>query len=515
MPATLEAPSYGNLIPQPEQMLAIVLASSEWPDYPAFQSSLSFERSARAIAAYLCDEHGPGIPNSNVKILIDSYEPASEILEQLHSFVEKRRGELKRQGTAATDLLIYYIGHGGFNGGNRYFLAVRRTNRVDPVGTSITAESLGHLIRERARDLRCYLVLDCCFAAAALTSFMSSGPLEVAGQQLANALPPDGDSFARAEGRVPEYGVGLLCASGAHDPAKALPNQQYTMFTGAVLELLRTGHPGAPKWLSLDHIQYFVKENLKEHFPEEAVFPQIHAPMQRAGRVDLVQLFPNPARLAKKGEPQQVDPALPPVPPPEPSSSAEGNLVIGRRLYSAGRYEEAAHFFALAAEQGSAAAQNRLGGCYHQGHGVQQSYTEAARCYRTAGDLGNADAEYNLGFLHMMGLGTPQSYAEAARLFKKASDQGNANARAGLGHLYEKGWGVRQSYLDAARLYRLAAHQENAFAQFCLGRLYENGIGVGRSIPLALNWYRRAARQKFKEAEVTLQRLENIGGSNC
>lgn len=478
---------------QPERTLAIVFGASEWPDYPDFIAAPSFGRSAREVADYLCDAKGLDLPRRNVQVLIDTFESASELVEQMHGFIQRRRAELRQSGTPATDLLIYYVGHGGFDSRDDFFLAIRRTSAFDPRGTSITAESLGHLIRERGERLRTFLVLDCCFAASMMKVFMSAGPLGVAGKRLDDILPPQGDTFR--PNRIPQHGLGLLCASGPREPAKAPPELPHTMFTGGVLEVLRNGDPGAPPWLSLDNLHRLVTERLTEKFADSAVIPQVYAPTQRMGRLDLIPLFPNPARRGSR-------------PPPAGPAPTENAVALGRKLEKAGLYAEAALAYTMAADQGDARAQNHLGALYERGQGVERSEANAARLYRRAADQGHAGARTNLGFLYLMGRGVQQSFSEAARLYRSAADQGHAGARTSLGWLYERGCGLPQSHVEAARLYRLAADQGEPHGEYHLGRLYEHGSGVDRSAADAVTWYRRAARQGHEEAQAALRRLE-------
>src|SRR5690349_10430022 len=157
---------------QRERTLAIVLGASEWPFYPDFHAAPSFRRSALEIAEYLRGRNGLNLSPRNMKVLIDSFDDAPEILRQLRDFIRHRREDLKKLGAPATDLLFYYVGHGGFADGDAFFLSIRSTHEDDPLATSITAESLGRMIREGAAGLRTYLVLDCCFAASASKVFM-------------------------------------------------------------------------------------------------------------------------------------------------------------------------------------------------------------------------------------------------------------------------------------------------------------------------------------------------------
>ena len=302
-PAKAPPPATGQPDPEHpvlhrEQTLAIVFGASEWPFYPDFQDAPSFRHSAHEMADYLRSPAGLNLPARNVKVLVDAFDPAPEILEQMWDFIRTHRAALAKDGTPATDLLLYYVGHGGFSDSDAFFLSTRSTNEDDPLATSITAESLGRLVREAASGLRTYVVLDCCFAASASKEFMSAGPVGVAGAQLAEVLPPQGDSAAAQGGQLPAYGTALLCASGPREPAKAPADLPFTMFTGGLLEVLRQGDPSAPAWLSLDDMQRLVRARLEARFGDKAVLPQVHAPQQRKGRVDLVPLFHNPARGA-------------------------------------------------------------------------------------------------------------------------------------------------------------------------------------------------------------------------
>ena len=221
--SVFDDPAADHLVLQREQTLAIVLGASEWPFYADFHDAPSFRHSAHDMADYLRAHDGLNLPARNVKVLVNSFDPAPEILEQMWEFIRTRRADLSRNGAPAADLLLYYVGHGGFSDSDAFFLSTRSTNEDDPLATSITAESLGRLVREAAAGLRTYILLDCCFAASASKVFMSGGPVGVAGAQLQDALPPQGDAAAHQNGALPAYGTALLCASGPRSPRKRRP----------------------------------------------------------------------------------------------------------------------------------------------------------------------------------------------------------------------------------------------------------------------------------------------------
>jgi len=144
--------------------------------------------------------------------------------------------------------------------------------------SSYPIKSLALTLREHARHLRRYLILDSCFAAAAYEAFMSP-PLEVACQKTLEEFP--------------RRGTALLCASGPRDPARILPTQQSTVFSDALLYVLRQGSPEEPEKLSLAQLGGLIRDQIKERNLTDAVRPEVHSPDQKEGDVATLPLFPN------------------------------------------------------------------------------------------------------------------------------------------------------------------------------------------------------------------------------
>ena len=266
----------------PGSTLAVILGASAWPGYDGFQSSPAFRNSAEAFRDYLLATDGLELPKKNVKFLFDVHDEPPDVLDDIIRFLRERMKALMDRGVDASDLIVYYVGHGGFaNPSSDYFLAMRSTRSADPYLSSLPIISLSRALNEAARHLRRYLILDCCFAAAAYKTFQADGPLSVAAGKVADAFP--------------KAGTALLCASGARDPAKAPPNLDRTMFTGALLATLADGDVAAPPRLSLQDVGHLVKRRIFENFATEGVCPEVLAPEQRLGRVDEVPIFPNAA----------------------------------------------------------------------------------------------------------------------------------------------------------------------------------------------------------------------------
>ena len=77
----------------------------------------------------------------------------------------------------------------------------------------------------------------------------------------------------------------------------------------------------------------------------------------------------------------------------------------------------------LAAEQGDASAQFRLGLLYDTGEGVPQDYQEAVKWYRLAAEQGNARAQGALGAMHAFGQGGGQDYVRAHKWVNLAASR--------------------------------------------------------------------------------------------
>ena len=201
-----------------------------------------------------------------------------------------------------------------------------------------------------------------------------------------------------------------------------------------------------------------------------------------------------------------------------PSAAAEGaeELYQKARQYSEGNGveqsdEKAAVYYQLAADQGHAGAQARLGFLYMDGIGVEQSYEKAEKYLRSAADQGDVNGQYGLGILYANGFGVGQSYEKAAEYYRSAADRGHAYAQYSLGWFYDKGAGVEQSYEKAAEYYRLAADQGHAAAQAELGRLYADGDGVEQSFEKAAEYMQLAADQGNAYAQYNLGWLYENG----
>ncbi|HET9832498.1 MAG TPA: SUMF1/EgtB/PvdO family nonheme iron enzyme, partial [Vicinamibacterales bacterium] len=281
--------------------LAILLGGSAWPKSPQLAASAAFASSALGFRQYLLDPNGFGLPEANVLDLFDSSKTAPEIVEQIQNYLR-----LRMSGSPAPrDLFLYYTGHGGFIGGRDYFLAVRSTIEGLEGSSSIRVSDLASALRNAARDVRRFLILDCCFAAAAFREFQST-PGAAARLQTLDAFP--------------KRGTTLLCSSSSRSVSIAPEGEQYTMFSGALLDVLRRGDAGIQASLSLEDVGLRVGDMIKRKYDDRGIRPEVHSPDQRDEDIARMPIFPNangaPVAVAVAGPPLAAAiPVVVPTPP--------------------------------------------------------------------------------------------------------------------------------------------------------------------------------------------------------
>jgi TPR repeat protein len=197
------------------------------------------------------------------------------------------------------------------------------------------------------------------------------------------------------------------------------------------------------------------------------------------------------------------------------SGDPAAQVELGGR-YDSGRNEvavddaQAAKWYRLAAEQGSAEAQWLLGASYDSGDGVPEDDAEAVRWYRLAAEQGDARGQWSLGTMFLVGTGVPKDDAEAVNWFQKAADQGYVYGQLYLGNMFFSGTGVPRDYAEALRWYRLAAEQGLSDAQVNLGMMYANGEGVPKNNAEAYFWLNLAASQGDRYTTIRRDELERV-----
>jgi serine/threonine protein kinase len=138
-----------------------------------------------------------------------------------------------------------------------------------------------------------------------------------------------------------------------------------------------------------------------------------------------------------------VPPRVPPVKPVEPSNTSTATVTPSTThpevLFAQGEafrngdgvpkdLHKAFVCYLLAAEQGLAGAQHRVGLAYSLGEGAVQNDSAAVAWYKKAAEQGFAKAEHDLGVCYVLGRGVEKDVQTGMNWWRKAADQGDQQA---------------------------------------------------------------------------------------
>ena len=204
-----------DLVGSGVRVLLIGTAAYTGPSLPALPA---VARSLSALAAVLRDRCGVG--ERQLRVLLDP--PDAQVMAEAVA---------QEAGQADSVLLIYYLGHGLLGSRDELYLAASSTDALTPGLAAHQALPFAAITEAltACRASSVVVVLDCCFSGRA--DFAMHGGVS------AFTLPA-------------AHGMYLL--SSAERLALSPPEQRYTLFTGAFIELLTNGDPLAPGLLTLD-----------------------------------------------------------------------------------------------------------------------------------------------------------------------------------------------------------------------------------------------------------------------
>lgn len=262
---------------------AVILGASDWRDI-GLGLAPSFRRSVRGIQRYLFDHNGLSLDPELVLDLFDDPAPAAEQLARLRDTLDELLRERREAGRPVADLLIYYVGHGITDDAGRLTLLVRRSRKGLEAETGIKAADLARVLKVSAPQQRRLVVLDCCFSEAAAKDFIGMATLDQAvaasaANDLAEALPGRGGL--------------LLCSSPVGKFSIGNPDAPLTLFTGAVIEVLRHGVSWCESSLSFLDIRDEAYNIMLQSFGAAAPRPALHAFNQSQGDLARLPAFPN------------------------------------------------------------------------------------------------------------------------------------------------------------------------------------------------------------------------------
>ncbi|MBF0308919.1 MAG: CHAT domain-containing protein [Magnetococcales bacterium] len=115
------------------------------------------------------------------------------------------------------------------------------------------------------------------------------------------------------------------------------------------------------------------------------------------------------------------------------------------------------------AQSGDPSAQVKLGDLFLGGRSPEDD-AKAIKWYRLAADQGSAEAQAKLGVIYFMGQGVEKDYKEALSWFGKAAQQGHAGARYHLGLMHAEGFGVPRNPEEARKWFEMVGGGDAAAA---------------------------------------------------
>ncbi|MFD4031594.1 caspase family protein [Streptomyces sp. NPDC058637] len=208
---------------------AVVIGTGQQPAGARLSDLPSATRSAAALAETLrtvC-----GMATDQVRLVTDPAGP-TDVLAAVSAAVDRAEGGV---------VVLSFTGHGLLGPGDQLYLATSATASANDTVHAVPYAEIRNLLS--AAPVRPVVILDCCFSG------------------LAEAAPqgPRGNPYvsARPDGS-------FLLASATHYAASFAPEgEEYTLFGGALLRLLREGDAGGPKWLTLADVYRHLDRRLQ------------------------------------------------------------------------------------------------------------------------------------------------------------------------------------------------------------------------------------------------------------
>src|SRR5579885_1041654 len=136
-----------EILTAPHTTLFILLGASTWPRWADLGDSKAFANSAERVKMYFLNPQKFRLPPENLLNLFDSNASADAIDEKISHFLTTRMAEMAALNQAATDLVVYYIGHAGLiEGSSDYYLAIRCTRKSHPGASALRIDTLARTL---------------------------------------------------------------------------------------------------------------------------------------------------------------------------------------------------------------------------------------------------------------------------------------------------------------------------------------------------------------------------------
>lgn len=161
-----------------------------------------------------------------------------------------------------------------------------------------------------------------------------------------------------------------------------------------------------------------------------------------------------------------------------------------------------------AAKAGNPEAQFRLGVMYGNGDSVGLDYDQALHWFELAAEQDHQNALITMAWMYANGAGVDTDEDKSRVLYLRAAELGSAKAQYLVGTMYRFAqYGVEKNMKLAVDWYLKAANQGMATAQFALGKMLMEGKGVMQDDAAALQWLSLAHVNGSKRAEDYVKHL--------
>ncbi|MEU9454611.1 esterase-like activity of phytase family protein [Streptomyces sp. NPDC048277] len=249
----------------PERSVCVLIGVD---DYRHLDKLRSVQHNLTELQAALMDPSIWGIPGNRIRKIANPSSPAELV------------GPITEAAELAEDaLIVYYAGHGLIDRNERQLLLTLPESVEGKSYTSVRSSDVRRAIRDTGTAPRRVLILDCCFSGQVLTE-MTDGhrqDVEAAVQTLRDV-----------------EGSYVMTSATRDRPSHAPDPDDCTLFTGALVDVMRKGQRGGPEMLSLHDLFVAVKERIRGHRPEIPQEPQAedHNGVGRHGFVRNVAVLP-------------------------------------------------------------------------------------------------------------------------------------------------------------------------------------------------------------------------------
>ncbi|AKN69757.1 hypothetical protein QR97_07890 [Streptomyces sp. PBH53] len=287
------------LLPDPALSRAVLVGVH---DYRHLAPLPGVQAGVGRLADLLCDPAVWGLPRRHVTVL-GAEVTADRILQAVRAAGE----------AAAETLLVYFAGHGLREHRSReLYLALADADEEEHLtfGTLPYGELVAMLRREGFPARRRMMFLDCCYSG--LATSMGGGSVAVVERcDLANLVVETGSGEGDPGDDDDTDFVGHVMTSASGTEESYTPAGSYPLFTGALIDVLEKGIPGAGPALSARSIWQYVRQQRIGSTPQyKALNSREHEPWVRNRAHDARSGVP-----ARRVLPAGSEPMLSPVVP--------------------------------------------------------------------------------------------------------------------------------------------------------------------------------------------------------